>query len=176
MNFTKKQVFEMCQKIAPEFGFDPKLIMAICIQESAKTKDGRFAADVARLEQGYYRRYVKNMSLATTTEILFSASYGVMQMMGLSLKEAGFFTWWYNQLSKPSKVVFGSPLSAMSVPFAINEYCVNLEWMIRWGCKHFEGKLKRAKGDTTKALGYWNGDLSGEYASEVLEKKKRLKS
>ena len=168
MKFTKEQVYQACKDIAPKYEFDPKLIYAVCLQEGEK--DGKnFEPDVARLEQGYYRKYVEPKNeLATTTEVLLSASYGVMQMMGQSLREAKYFDWYY----MVSKEMYGLtfPLSEIAVPKAINYFCVNLDVMITWGCEWMSFKRKLAKGDTNRMLGLWNGDLSGKYAKEVITK------
>jgi hypothetical protein len=171
--FTKKEVFDMCNIVAPQFGFEPSLIKAVCLQEGGKNKDGTFAPDRARLEQGFYIRYVENKNeLATTSEVLLSASYGVMQMMGLSLKEAGYFDFYFNQSSMQN--ILGSPLSQFAIPSALDEYCVNLKWQIEWGCKWLQKKKALAKGDINKTLSLWNGDMTGKYANEVLGKKNRL--
>ena len=168
MEFTKEEVFEMCDKIAPQFGLDPKLVFAVCLQEGAKNRSGDFEPDIARLEQGYYRRYVEPGSLATTSEVLLAASYGIMQMMGLSLKEAGYFQWYFMKQTEEKRRRLGSALSQIAIPTAIDEYCTNLEYMIRWGCGWLEKKIAIAGGDIKRGLGFWNGDKTGKYAAEVL--------
>ena len=173
--FFPKEIFEQCKITTPEYGFEPELIYAVCLQEGGKNKDGSFAPDIARLEQGYYRSYVEPMTLATTSEVLLSASYGIMQMIGLSLKEAGFFNWYFDQCTEGMKKLLLQPLSQFAIPNAIDAYCINLKWMIEWGCKWMKTKEKKAKGDTRKMLGYWNGDLSGKYADEVLRKYEKVK-
>jgi len=92
MTFTKEKVADACVVIAPTQKFDPLLILAVCLQEGGRNKDGTFAPDRARLEQGFYSRYVEGKDNATTTEVLLSASYGVMQIMGLVLERMGFRT------------------------------------------------------------------------------------
>ena len=177
MKFTKEIVFVLCDSIAPKYGFEPSLIKALCLQESGKNKDGTFAPDVARLEQGYYRRYVSDKNeLATTSEILLAASYGVTQMMGLSLKEIGFFDWYYLQATGSKQMFLGSPFSQFNIVAAIDEYCTNAQWQIEWGCKWLNEKRKLAKGDIIKMLSLWNGDQSQEhkYANEVLTKQKSI--
>lgn len=175
MNFTKEEVFAMCDKIAPKFNFEPKLIKAVCLQEGGKNKKGEFTPDMARLEQGFYIRYVeKKNNLATTSEVLLSASYGIMQMMGLSLKEAGYFDWYFQQQSDTTQALLVNPLSQIAVVKAIDDYCVNLEWMITWGCKWLDKKRWKANGDITKALCLWNGDMTGKYANEVIEKRNKI--
>ena len=173
--FTKQQVFEMCERIAPKHSFESKLIYAVCLQEGGKDKDGTFAPDMARLEQGFYRRYVEdNLELATTSEILLAASYGIMQMMGLSLKEAGYFEWYYGQCNDMKRMRLGSPLSQIAIPSAIDDYVINLDWMIEWGCRWMDKKRKLANGQTVRMLGLWNGDTSGKYANEVLNRYNNL--
>lgn len=181
MIFTKEQVFAACDKIAPQYNFEASLIKALCLQEGGRKKDARakegwlFAPDRARLEQGYYLRYVEAKNeFATTTEVLLAASYGVTQMMGLSLKELAFFEWWFAEQVEAMKIILGNPYSEIAVPKALNWYCEHLNAQIDWGCKWLAKKRIVANGDIRKTLGYWNGDTSGKYAGEVLAKQKGL--
>ena len=174
MTFTKEEVFKMCDIEAPKLGLDPKLVFAVCLQEGAKNSSGDFEPDIARLEQGYYRKYVEPGNLATTSEVLLSASYGIMQMMGLSLKEAGYFQWYFMKQTSEKRARLGHPLSQIAIPTAIDEYCENLEWMIKWGSGWLDSKIKRAGGDVEKGLGLWNGDKTGKYANEVLARLRQL--
>lgn len=176
MKFTKEQVREACERMAPKYKFDPKLIFAVCLQEGAKNSKGHFEPDMARLEQGFYRKYVEDeFELATTSEVLLSASYGIMQLMGESLRQEGFFDWYYNSRSDGMKKVLGNPLSQFAIPNALDAYCTQLDWMIEYGCKHMARKRSKADGDIKKMLGYWNGDLTGKYAEEVLKRYEALK-
>lgn len=175
MTVTRKDVKDACDLIAPEFDFDPDLIFAVCLIEGGKDSAGSFDPSVARLEQGYYRRYVEHNDYATTTEILLSASYGVMQLMGLSLLEAGFFEFYFNQVSDDFKKVIKEPRSMFAMTSALNAFCVHLDWMIRFGCKWMDKKRQLADGDVTKMLSFWNGDLTGHYASKVLKKYNSIK-
>ena len=174
MVYTKGQVRQKCKDIAPQYGFDGDLIFAVCLQESGRNEDGSFAPDVARLEQNFYRKYVEIQELATTTEVLLSASYGIMQMMGQSLVEVGYFRWFYNQYKRTYKLT--DPLSEICVPKAINRYCINLTWMIEWGCKWMVKKRDLADGDTMKMLGFWNGDTTGKYAQKIINKYNLIKN
>jgi hypothetical protein len=83
--FTRADVEAICRKVTPAFGYDPILILAVCEQESA------WDPTAVRLENGFYRNYSRPCEFATTTEVLFSASYGLMQIMGLSLHLLGYF-------------------------------------------------------------------------------------
>lgn len=173
MIFTKDQVFATCDAIAPSYGFESSLIKALCLQEGAKHGND-FTPDIARLEQGFYRRYVEDkQDLATTSEVLLAASYGVMQMMGESLQELKYFQWYFDQST--IKQVLGNPLSQFAIPSALDAYCTHLNWMIDYGCKWLKRKVDIASGDIQMGLGFWNGDTSGKYASEVLAKQRGLK-
>ncbi len=175
MIFSKEDVFNACEKIAPKYNLDPKLIKALCLQESSRNAVGDFLPDRARLEQGFYIKYVEpKNNLATTTEVLLSASYGVTQLMGLSLKELNYFDWWFNKQTEIVQLFLDAPLSEIATPKALNWFCENLDVMIDFGCQWFKRKLELAKGDKDKALDYWNGDLSGKYREEVWAKYNKL--
>lgn len=177
MIFTRQQVFQVCQEIAQPFGLDPMLIYAICLQEGEKDEATKhYDPSVARLEQGYYRRYSETRSLATTSEILLACSYGVMQTMGGSLYEDEFFEWYYNQQSDGEKRRLQGPYSRDAITAAIDDYCIHLDWQIRFGCIHFKKKLAAVGGDTRKALLRWNGGGNLAYDDEVLAKYERVKS
>lgn len=173
MTFTKQQVHDQCLITAPAYNFDPKLIFAVCLQEGEKEKDN-FEPDVARLEQGFYRKYVESKNdLATTTEVLLAASYGVMQMLGESLREVKYFDWYYMKFKDIYKLT--NPLSEIAVPKAINYYCEHLDSMIEWGCAWMSKKRDLAKGDINRMLDLWNGCSDGSYHKEVLQKLKNIK-
>jgi hypothetical protein len=187
MIFSKNEVFIQCALIAPKYGFDVKLIQALCMQECEHRVMGNngklfydanaFRADKARLEQGYYDRYVERQNvLSTVNEILLACSFGVTQMMGLSLKEAGFFSDWFNSHTADMQKYLGNPLSEISIPKALNSYCDNLSQQIEYGCKWLTKKQSLAKGDLILTLSYWNGDRTPEhkYANEVLTKMRGL--
>jgi hypothetical protein len=169
MTFTKEQVLASCNVIAPALKFDPLLVYAICLQEGARDGD-EFDPSVARLEEGFYLRYVeKKNDLATTSEVLLAASYGVMQMMGLSLMELDFFEYYFNLAVVP-KEYLGSPLSQVCIVSAIDWYCENLNAQIEWGTKHLAKKRELAENQVGKMLDLWNGDRTGKYRTEVLKR------
>jgi len=175
MTFTKDEVYKVCKQIAPAFGFEPKLLYAFCLQEGGKDQSGNFDPSVARLEQGFYRRYTEPMTYATTTEVLLSASYGILQMMGESLREVGYFEWYYQQQLPRLQSFLGNPLSEIAVAKAINFYCDHLEVMVTWGARWLKKKFQLAKGDLKLTCQYWNGDKTGKYYKEVMEKYNSVK-
>ncbi len=85
MQMKRDEVRWMCERIGPAWGFDPLLVLAVCEQESG------YDFSAVRLENGFYRSYTKKMEFETPVEILFAASYGLMQLMGLSLHELRVF-------------------------------------------------------------------------------------
>jgi len=155
--------------IAPKYGVPPNIILGICLQEGARVQ-GQWDPSIARLEQGFYRRYTEPLTYATTSEVLLSASYGIMQMMGLSLMELGYFEWYFDQLPLGMKNLLERPRSQLAIPSAIDYYCVTVDVMIEWGIKWFKKKLELACGDIPKALQLWNGGGNPNYAKEVLAK------
>lgn len=176
MTITKEQVFETCKIIAPVHQFDPLLIQAVCLQEGGRNKDGTFAPNRARLENGFYSRYVEKNDWATTSEILFAASYGVMQTMGLELLRMGFFEFYFNQCSAGLKAVLKTPRSQFAIPSGIDAFCENINWQIEFGCKLMAEKRKSAKGDIPQMLLNWNGGSNKNYPIEVLAKLEKLKA
>lgn len=176
MIIRKEDVLAVCRVVAPKYELDPLLVFAVCLQEGQKTAAGDYDPSVARLEQNYYRRYVERGDRATTTEVLLSASYGVMQMMGLSLLELGYFQWYFEQSAVGVQAVLKNPLSQFAVPSALDAYCDDLGWMVEWGTRHLAKKRKAAAGDTGRMLDLWNGDLTGKYRTEVMEKYNKLKA
>jgi len=163
---TKEQVLELCQVSGPIHNLDPVLVLAVCQQESD------YRHDVARLEQGFYLWYTEPDKLATTTEVLLAASYGLMQTMGQILREHGYFTWFRDFNNKTSGVAgqIREPLGEVPVPKALNAYMVRPPWQVEWGCIHLEKKIKLAGGDIEKGLLKWNGGGNKKYPGEVLAK------
>lgn len=173
MIIQRADVRSLCRSIAGKHGLDWTLVAAVCEKESEKDGAG-FKMDVARLEQGFYRRYVEPMTFATTTEILLSASYGIMQMMGQSLLERGFFDWDWNLREKDYQTKYVEPMSEENVPKAINRYCIDAGVQVEFGCRHLKYKIDRAGGNIAVGLDLWNGDSTGAYHKDVLSKQELI--
>lgn len=170
MTIHRDQVWEICKVVGAQKTVDPLLLLAINEQESEKA--GRnsllYRGDVARLEQGYYRRYTEKHDWATTTEALLAMSYGIPQMMGLSLYELGWFDREFKRQSLDYQARYIEPMSEENVPKALNRYCVNFSDQVQTEADHFLKKLKLAHGETHKALLFWNGGGNPKYPDEVL--------
>ena len=173
MLFTKEEVKKTCKALAPQYMWDWETVYAMCLVESAR-EQGKFDPSVARLEQGFYRRYVEDEELATTTEVLLSASYGIPQMMGQSLREAGYFIKYFSTQSDQMQSILGTPMSEIAVPKAINAFCVSLEWQIIYMCVWLNRKLQIG-GSKDKAISLYNGDTTGAYLAKVKKMRDRVK-
>jgi len=162
---TKDAVLELCKVIGPAHNIDPILALAMCQQES------NFRHDVARLEQGFYLRYTEKDKLATTTEVLLAASYGLMQCMGQILREDGYFNWYREFHNKTvTGVQIKDPLGEVPVVKALNVFMERPALQVEWGCIHLEKKIKLAKGDVGKGVLFFNGGGRPAYQDEVMEK------
>jgi soluble lytic murein transglycosylase-like protein len=167
---TAGEVHAITRPIAEEFSFDPVLVTAVCQQESS------FDHQAMRLENGFFRRYVKGMPLASSSKVLLSASYGLMQVMGLTLKERGYFQWyvdWYNEQAGLSTLL--NPDGQIPIVRGVDEFMSRPEWQVRWGVKTLDAKRKLAGGDVAKALLFYNGGGNPAYPDEVLEKCAKLR-
>lgn len=164
-------VWQSSKAIAPIYNFDPVLMLALFEQESVDPHDPTIYRErAAALEEGYYLNYTEPLILCTTNEVLLAASYGLPQMMGLSLKEVGYFDWWFNQQPPITQQFLGDPMSEIAVPKAINEFQMHPEWQVERGCQYMTKKRAIAHGDDMMMLRYWNGDVKGlkRYGESVL--------
>lgn len=142
---TELDVLRLAQKVAPDFGYDPLLVLAICAQES------HYDPTEARLENGFYRRYTRPKQYPPTSELIMGISYGLMQVMGCSLWEMGYFD--------PAK-------AHDTVDFINGVYMVDPELQMRTGCKWL--KIKQEGRSLEHALLRYNGRQS--YVMEVLDR------
>lgn len=165
---TKQEVFELCEFHGSANDVDPILLLAIAQQESS------FLHDVVRLEQGFYHRYTKPLSECTTNEVLYATSYGLLQVMGMSLKEMGFFPFFRESYNARHSFQLVSASSEITVAKGINEFMVRADWQIEYGTKWWKVKLAIAKGDVRKGLLFWNGGGNPLYPDEVIKKYRLL--
>jgi soluble lytic murein transglycosylase-like protein len=100
--------------------------------------------DAKRFEPAFLQHYIMPLGLPGEVALQRATSWGLMQTMLQSVVEIGY-RWDGPTLLQPQ---------------------VSLEW----GCQLFLRKLKRANGDTYKALGYWNGGANPKYPQEVIDR------
>jgi hypothetical protein len=147
----------------------------LCEQESVDPDDSTVYRDKsARLEQGFYTHYTEQENYSTTTEVLLATSYGLTQMLGESLKETGYFDWWFAHQTPVSQAFLGFAMQDIAVVKAINEYMEHPEWQVERGCMWLDKKRKLAHGDLDKALDYYNGDMTGKYRALVKGRRDKL--
>ena len=115
------------------------------------------------------------MELATTTELLLGVSYGLTQLMGESLREAGYFDFYKGYYNDRHNFHLTDPLSEIAVPKGLNAFLVRPAWQIEWGAKWLSRKRELAKGDVRKALLFWNGGGNPNYPDEVLARIPKIK-
>lgn len=149
-------IIQLCQEIAPKYQLDPSLVLAVIEQESM------YDPKIPRLENDYYRRYVhKNPGLAhlsPVTKTMFAASYGLGQMMGLSLFEVGAL----------KDIDYDVHVFLWFV-----DYCTNERLQVETMCQWLEYKRKLGITHTVNdMLRRYNGDAT--YPSRVLERFVRI--
>lgn len=175
----RDQVWELCKTIAPLYGFEPVFVLALCEQESVNPKDPLdYRHGAVRLENGFEVRYTDPLDYAETTEVLLATSWGLTQMMGLSLKEIGYFDWWFSSQTPVMRSFLGDSMSEIAAPKALNEYLTKPQWQVERGCMWLKKKSEAAHGEQIRMLRLWNGDISGikHYAEDVLARRDKLKA
>lgn len=172
MKFTEGQCLEVCKIIAPKYALEPLVVLTFCRQEPKKdAKDPKlFLADVAAPEPGFYGWLQKRVEFATTSEVLFSASYGVTQVMGEVLREQGYFERDFQSQNDAYKATYGVPTHPNHIRDAIDRYCENLPAQIDACCRKIVAAKKTAGEDLRKIALTYNGGGRPGYADEWMEK------
>lgn len=161
---TREEVYALCKSTASKYAVDPILILAICEQESS------YNPFAVRLETHFFSKYIEKMSLATTSEVLLSCSFGLMQLMGESLRESGYFGWWKSLTDSPLEAV-----SQVGVVKALDWFMLHPEAQVDFGCRWYVKKRGLAGGDPKKALLIWNGGGDQDYPKKVLARADKLR-
>jgi hypothetical protein len=152
MNISEADLWTLCKKEGQAQDIDPFLLIALCRQEARRTREGLYVCDSIRLEQGFFYKYIDKGNYDPVTKVILSSSWGVMQMMGESLRELG---------ALPSEEYH-------STTFILG-YCINPGLQIETGCKWIKKKIDLAHGSIEKGLLYWNGGSNVAYPSSVLK-------
>ncbi len=173
----KKKVLLLAEQFVPQYKIDPTLTTALVWQESS------FDETAIRFEPAFLKRYVEPLQLTQTnlryhfsTEILLSMSYGLTQMMGESLREIGFFDWYFkNRIITVTAQIATYPMQNTAVADAIDWYMMHPEAQIEWGLKWLVQKIGLAHGDIRQGLLYWNGGSNKQYDDDVIAKQTQVK-
>jgi len=140
------RLLELAHKAADAEGLDTAIVCAVVEQESA------WNPWAMRYEPLFFAKYVAplytNNKVGATEAYARGFSWGLMQVMGQSAREAGVNALHLSTLCDPA------------VGLAV-------------GCRILKQKLDRARGDITKALQAWNGGGNPDYAKEVLSRVSR---
>jgi soluble lytic murein transglycosylase-like protein len=134
---TQEEMIALARAAAARHALAPEIVCAICEQESS------WNPWAIRYEPAFRQRYVAPLGLATTEEVARSTSWGLMQLMGETAREAGFVEKFISALAEP----------ATGLDF---------------GCAVLAEKFRRAAGDASRALELWNGGANPDYAAQVL--------
>ncbi len=127
---TGEAVILLCKTIAPAFGYDPYLIAAMCLQESSDDPTEQV------LEPAFYRRYIRPMNFPSTTEALFSCSWGLMQTMGWSLHLLGYF----------DQEAEGLTAFNLVVTHLLDKYMTTATDQVKYGCAWLKVKELQVRG------------------------------
>lgn len=146
---TRDACLELCKHIAPRYGFEPLLLLALIEQESS------YDEKAIRLENGYFRKYVKPQGFSASVSVLLSASYGLTQCMGLTLYEMGFF----------------QPTKSYDIARQIDEYILEPATQIDYGARWLQ--KKQGSGTIEDGLRRYNG--SAAYPPQVFARYEKLK-
>lgn len=153
---------ELVELIAPTFGLDRSLLLAIIWQESSGDPEA------VRAEPGFVwffspergplrdprltTEHNRDKALTILGEEEFNfqtCSHGMMQVMGSVAREMGFI----------------GPKQDLYLP----------EINVEYGCKYLKACIRRAGGNLQRGLLRWNGGGRNKYPDEVMEKYDILK-
>jgi len=139
--YTQSQLIALVTKEALRLKLDPILMCAMVEQESG------WDIWSIRFEPKFFSKYVAGQftsgKITVTEAYSRSFSYGLLQVMGQTAREAGFDGTYLTELCDP-------------------------QTNAGIGCYVFSGKLVKTKGDVTKALLLWNGGANPNYPTHVL--------
>lgn len=134
---TRAEMIALAKETAARHALAPEIVCAVCEQESS------WNPWAIRYEPAFRQRYVAPLGLPPTEEIARSISWGLMQVMGETAREAGFTEKFLSALAGPA---------------------TGLEF----GCIVLADKFSRADNNPSQALQLWNGGANPDYAAQVL--------
>ena len=151
MKLTKTDALNIAIHAGKKYDLDPYLLLGMIEQESA------YETESVRLENGFFRKYAQPLVLATTTKVLLSTSFGLLQVMGYSLREMGLFQ--------------DDPTPA-GIAMRVDRYMIDPLEQIMTGANWLRVKMGENP-DVVRGLTRYNG--SSEYPPQVLARVDRLR-
>lgn len=133
---VEKSLLDIVKEKAEKYGLDYKLVSALIWQES------RGKEEAIRLEQRFYRVYVREQQLSAVESALRSTSFGYCQIMGQTAREFGF-DGDFREITKPE---------------------VNIEL----GCKILARYTELKGGSIERGLLRYNGGGNKSYPTHVM--------
>lgn len=148
------QLVGLARKTAAAHGLDPALVCAICEQESS------WNPWATRYEPLFFAKYVAplytNNKVSASEAYARGFSWGLMQVMGQTAREAGY--------TEPFLSALCDPADALEI-----------------GCRVLRKKFDAANADTngvlspgdatSRVLLLWNGGFNPAYAAQVLARR-----
>ncbi|HEV2298289.1 MAG TPA: transglycosylase SLT domain-containing protein [Candidatus Acidoferrales bacterium] len=151
---TQDEMIALAKQAAARHGLAPEIVCAVCEQESS------WNPWAIRYEPAFRQRYVAPLGLPPTEEIARSMSWGLMQVMGETAREAGFGEKFLSALADP----------ATGLEFG----CIVLAGKFR------HAALTLAESGASAALAphelvrsgleLWNGGANPDYAAQALSR------
>lgn len=158
MTNQMRWVVKACNLQAPLYDLDPYILAGLIEQESGGV------ADAIRLEQGYYRRYVKDTGAHPIVAALLSTSFGLGQCMGMTIVTETVSVDTFNQ-RKQNPVAFVEWLSM---------YTNDPVYQVQVAAAHLQRHLRNT-GNIDQALLRYNGGGDPEYPDKVKARAEKLK-
>jgi len=145
---SREELIALASDIAGRHQLYPSLVCAVCEQESD------WDPNAIRFEPAFFARYVAPQfarnEINVTEAHARAFSWGLMQVMGQTAREAGFDA---------------ASLAALCMP----------EQGIEIGCRVLAHKLAFTEGDVARALLIWNGGGNTDYPIQVLARADRYR-
>lgn len=145
---TLQDMIALAKQTASRHGLAPEVVCAVCEQESS------WNPWAIRYEPAFRQRYVAPLGLPPTEEIARSMSWGLMQVMGETAREAGFGEKFLSALAD----------SATGLEFG----CIVLADKFRHAAQQQGSAPHSPDGLAQAALELWNGGANPDYASQVI--------
>lgn len=153
---TRDQIYALCKTFAPQYGYDPLMILAQIEQESSYNEFD------PRLEEHYCERYIETdpvlKDATPSVQALMATSFGYGQLLGHSLYQLDYF--------------FST--DSVTVVTLLDKYVGTPEDQVRTMCQWMKKKQMQGTSHTVDdALRRYNG--SSDYPPLVYARYKKLK-